>query len=101
MSKNHKEEKKEVVEIPEEAIVSREEVVAEMGEEAVAKIEAEAEVSDAEVVIVPKEVPETANLSAPAQKKEKKREECQVCGGTGLESAEKLCPACEGNGLKR
>lgn len=44
---------KEVVEIPEEIIVSREEVVAEVGEEAVAAIEAEAEVSEAEVVIVP------------------------------------------------
>lgn len=85
MSKNNKEEKKEVVEIPEEAIVSREEVVAEMGEEAVAKIEAEAEVSEAEVVIVPN----------------KKGEQCEVCGGTGLESAEALCPACAGNGLAK
>lgn len=44
---------KEVVEIPEEIIVPREDVVAELGEEAVAAIEAEAEVSDAEVVVVP------------------------------------------------
>ena len=47
--------KKKVVEIPEDKVATREEVVAEMGEEAVAKAEAEAEVSeDTEVVIVPK-----------------------------------------------
>jgi len=46
-------EEPEVIEVPEDAIVSREEVVAELGEEAVAAIEAGAEVVEADVVITP------------------------------------------------